>query len=506
MKAKRKIDGSTLRNLTMTVLVVVFFVSVILAYYAMLRSETRERIIRSGELSAVTSAEQIDKYLSTGINAMKLACYTLDNMIRDDRSQEEIFDYILNQSIAITNITFESCPGLYGYINGEYMDGTGWIPDEGFVPMDRPWYVEARASIGRVAIVDPYVDLQTNTVMMSLSKTLCDAKSVVAVDFSMDQLQTITEKLAEAGESDMEIVLNRKYQVIAHSDRAEVGKDYAAEAGTFGAALVKNLRAAKEDSFSLGYGNATYIVYTVPVADEWLCLSVFDATAAFAQLRSTLAFTIISALLVVAVVFSLMARFNRKDQLAQQLTANLSQAKSDILEKDNRIGEISKVAFRDALTGVGSKAAFNQRAEELSREIAAGGTSLAVVMMDVNNLKYINDTFGHDAGDSYLLGCCKLICGIYKRSPVYRLGGDEFVAILQGDDYENRAALTEQFHTVFEQAFAREDKAPWERYTAAAGLADCETGDTSLDQALKRADKAMYAAKQAFKAKHGSYR
>lgn len=127
-------------------------------------------------------------------------------------------------------------------------------------------------------------------------------------------------------------------------------------------------------------------------------------------------------------------------------------------------------------------------------------------MIDVNNLKYVNDTFGHDKGDEYLRGSCRMICETYKHSPVFRLGGDEFVAVLRDKDYEEREALAAQFNAAFEQSYAREDRSPWERYSAAAGMSIREDGDTALEQILKRADAAMYEAKQAFKAKHGSYR
>ncbi|MBQ9458816.1 MAG: diguanylate cyclase [Oscillospiraceae bacterium] len=486
--------------------VIVLFVGVILAYHAMLYSETRQRIVKTCELSAVTTAEQIDRYLSTGIDTMRLACYTLDNMIRDGRSQQEIKDFLLNQSAAVINITSENSPGLYGYINGEYLDGTGWTPDPGYDPTVRPWYIDARANIGRVAVVDPYVDLDSGTVMIALSKTLCDARSVAAMDFSIDYLQSITEELAAEGESHIEIVLDRKYQVIVHSDRSEVGKNYAADAEGFGGALVRELRSSDEGFFSLAYGGKDYIVHSASVANSWRCLSVFDATDVFRQMRKTLIFTIFSVMLVVVVLLHIMARFNRKERMEQQLMENLSQAKSDIREKDGRIGEISRVAFRDALTGVGSKAAFNRLAAELTQKLKAGTAVFSVVMMDINNLKYVNDAFGHDVGDDYIRGCCKIMCDIYKHSSLFRIGGDEFVAVLQTSDYENRTALAAQLENTFAESAARQDSQPWERYSAVAGTAEPETGDTSFSQVLKRADQAMYAAKQAYKAKHGSYR
>ncbi len=494
------------QNILVTTVIITLFLGVILAYYTMLYSETRQRIIKSSALSAATSTEQIDRYLSTGIDAIRMASYALDNMIRDGRSQEEILDYLLNQSAAIESITSGSTPGLYGYINGEYLDGTGWVPFEGYDPTERPWYVRPRSCIGRVAVVDPYLDLDSQTIMIALGKTLCDARSVVSMDFSIDHLQTVTEELASQGESTMEIVLDRKFQVIAHSDPSEVGKSYASENDTFGSALVEGVRSSSESYFSLKYDNADYIVYSAPVANNWLCLSVFDATSAFRQLRNTLIFTIVASLLVVSVLLLIMNHVNKKSQIAQQLMENLSQAKNDIIEKDDRIGEISKVAYRDALTGVGSKAAYDQFEQELLPEIAAGRASLSVVMMDVNNLKYINDTFGHDAGDDYLRGCCKIICDNYKHSPVFRVGGDEFVAILQNADYESRETLAAQLVAAFEQSYTQEDVPPQERYSLSAGTADCTPADKTLEAVLKRADKAMYEAKHAFKAKCGSYR
>ena len=505
MKDKRKLNAAALQSVLAPALIILFFVGVILAYYSMLYAETRERIIGHCELSAVTSAQQIDKYLTTGTDTMRLICYTLDNMLRDGRSQEEIIDYLENESIAVSNITPEFSHGIYGYINGEFLDGTGWEPKADFNPLERPWYTAARANVGRVSVVDPYLDLMTGAMMITISKTLCDARSVAAIDSSLERLQAITEDLALRGDSEMVMLLNRKYQVIAHSDVAEVGRSYLSEEGGFGSELVKALRETEGRYFSLRFGGAEYIVYREPVANDWLCLSVFDATSVFSQMRNTLIFTIVAVLLLVAVLLTVMVNAGKKTRMARELKENLSQARNDIRQRDHRIGEISRMAYRDALTGVGSKAAFNQLAEELSGNLA-DGAAFAVVMMDVNNLKYVNDTFGHEAGDSYLRGCCKQICDIYKHSPVFRMGGDEFVAVLQNDDYERREALAEALRTAFAEAYAREDRPAWERYSVSAGMAVAESGDTAPDQVMKRADAAMYEAKRAFKAQHGSYR
>lgn len=315
VKSKRTGSNYILRNVVIYALVILLFLGVIISYYAMLYSETKKKIIKIGELNSATSAEQIDKYLSKGIDTVKLACYSLDNMIRTGRSQSEILDFLINQSSAVVNTTEENSTGIYGYINGEYLDGTQWVPDDDYVPTERPWYIDARANVGRVAVVDPYIDAETNTMMITFSKTLCDAKSVAAMDFSMDRLQSVTEDIASEGESEIEIVLDSKYQVIAHSDKSEIGKSYISESGTFGSALVERLRTSPDEGFfSLNYDGAEYIVYSISVSNDWLCLSVYDATSVFGQLKQTLTFTIIVSVLVVVILLIFMIRSNRKQE------------------------------------------------------------------------------------------------------------------------------------------------------------------------------------------------
>lgn len=185
---------------------------------------------------------------------------------------------------------------------------------------------------------------------------------------------------------------------------------------------------------------------------------------------------------------------------------NLSKAENDIRNKDAQIGQISQEAYRDNLTGVGSKAAYIKKADEINEIIKAGNCDIAIVMVDMNNLKQINDEFGHKAGDSYIKGSCHMICETFKHSPVFRIGGDEFVVILQGQDYENRKSLVESLRSDFAESFGRAELEPWLRCSAAVGMAECSSDDNTFELVFKRADQAMYEAKKKFKAEHGSYR
>ncbi|WP_051598588.1 hybrid sensor histidine kinase/response regulator [Selenomonas ruminantium] len=318
--------NSVLKRVDMTTIIILFFLMVVMAYYAMLQSEMKQKIIVNQELVATRSASQINDYLSTGVDIIRVASCTLDDMIRKGKSHAEMRDYLLNQSGAIEHISGGNSMGLYAIVQDDFLDGTGWTPNAGFVPQERPWYGGAMANIGHVAVVDPYLDAQTHTMMITLSKSLCDVKSVAAMDFSLGHLQTITEELAVHGESDIEIVMDRKYQVVAHSDKAEVGKCYLNEEGTFGRALIDKMRSADEKYFSFRFGDAEYIAYTMPVANSWQCVSVFDATSTFAQLRRTFVLTIFVLLLVVSILMVIMTRYEKKTRLAQELNQKAESA------------------------------------------------------------------------------------------------------------------------------------------------------------------------------------
>ncbi|MBQ9438250.1 MAG: response regulator [Lachnospiraceae bacterium] len=308
------------------ILLVVFFVGIISLYYRMLFTETRENIIQNGRLNAIQSAQQIDRHLSTSIDIIRIASYTLDNMIRDGRSSAEMLDYLENQTIAVTDTLIDDSTGIYGYINGEYMDGSGWMPDADYVATDRPWYIQARANRGRITVVDPYVDQETSKVMISLAKTLCDTKSVVAIDFSMDELQSITEELAGAKASSAEIVLNGKGIVIAHSDKSQIGMDYSNETGTLGAEIIRRINAADDRFFYLSYGGADYMVYIAPLENDWLSISVIDATDNFRRLRMPLFLTIFTSIFMVSVILFLSIRSERKSREANLLALKSERA------------------------------------------------------------------------------------------------------------------------------------------------------------------------------------
>ncbi len=158
-------------------------------------------------------------------------------------------------------------------------------------------------------------------------------------------------------------------------------------------------------------------------------------------------------------------------------------------------------AMRDALTGVKNKSAYDRQRNRLDLDIRAGDAEFAIIMMDLNYLKHINDDYGHEKGDIYIKKMCTMICDTFTHSPVFRVGGDEFIIVLIHRDFENRDELVSDIKSKMTELYSQTELSEWLRPTAALGLAVYDRDkDVDSDSVLKRADELMYANKKAMKA------
>ena len=160
----------------------------------------------------------------------------------------------------------------------------------------------------------------------------------------------------------------------------------------------------------------------------------------------------------------------------------------------SHVNEMSSIVYKDPLTKVKNKAAYDEAIADLSKEIAEGKAEFAILMMDINYLKITNDSFGHEHGDEYIIGSVMTACEVFKHSAVYRIGGDEFAIIVKGSDYKERDELFKELSERFAKSSHDESVEPWHRYSAAIGMSIYTQGD-EVESVFNRADKNMYKAK-----------
>lgn len=315
---------ATIKKLLISALVIVFFVGIVLAYYNMLYNQTRDSIIKNGQSAAIQSKNYLNDYLSTSIDAIKLTAYTIDGMLKNKKTNKEILDYLVGQSIAVTSTVFENTTGLYAYVNGEYLDGAGWVPGADFVPTERPWYIKTIENKGNVTLIDPYLDAQTNKITMTISKRLTDGKSIVAMDIVLDQVQNITEESVKSGKSDYEFILDSRNIVVAHSEKEEIGKNYNDEKDNFWAVIIDKAQDADNDFFEFDYDGAHYIVYSEKIENNWRCLTVKNATEIFTPLKILLIITIIVVIIIVFILSYILNKSNQRYSMAKKLNEQLA--------------------------------------------------------------------------------------------------------------------------------------------------------------------------------------
>ena len=184
------------------------------------------------------------------------------------------------------------------------------------------------------------------------------------------------------------------------------------------------------------------------------------------------------------------------------MTENIKEYMLKIISAEKEAAHMAKVANTDSLTGVKNKFAYNERVDYLNEQISNNLINdFGIIMMDLNFLKKINDTYGHEYGDALIKNFCAIVCDVFVHSPVFRIGGDEFVVILQKKDLANADNLLSDFEKILKRRTVEGNFKPWESPSVAVGTAFFDkTQDSCVEDVFRRADDSMYKRKKEMKA------
>ncbi len=169
---------------------------------------------------------------------------------------------------------------------------------------------------------------------------------------------------------------------------------------------------------------------------------------------------------------------------------------SDITEQKENAARIEHLAYHDPLTGLPNRFALNAHLAQSLSDARRNGTHLAVMFLDLDRFKTVNDSLGHDVGDQLLIAVAQRIRGALRESDtVARLGGDEFVVIVQGIvGPEDAARVAEKIVAEVGEPLTL---AGHSLHTSPSiGIGMFPTDGASVETLMKNADAAMYYAKQ----------
>ena len=265
-----------------------------------------ESINGSGEETASLVATELGYYLSDARSILEVIADTVDLMVASGESQDNINRLLLYQTRTQAKQFDENFTGIYAYVRGDYMDGSGWIPPEDYDAKSRDWYKEALAAEGRSVLVSPYVDAQTGSIVITISKKISDDKdqssydgsNVVALDVIVNYIQDIVENADIKGKG-YAMVVNVDGLIVAHHDRNLAGqnvKDYISEE------LFEKLIGTKNGILDAKIDGEDSTLFVSRLMDQWYIVITVSDTELLEEARSQLTVNVIVSFFIFALI------------------------------------------------------------------------------------------------------------------------------------------------------------------------------------------------------------
>lgn len=183
--------------------------------------------------------------------------------------------------------------------------------------------------------------------------------------------------------------------------------------------------------------------------------------------------------------------FSGKVSMINRLATFIDAATAELAEANQKL---AKMAIEDSLTTLYNRAETQRRIVSALKQFNEANKKVSLIMMDIDNFKMVNDTYGHKEGDNVILGLTKVIKEVVQKhdpeASCGRWGGEEFMVVLPGVDCEKAAEIANEIRTTFAAIMFPMAR----RKTISIGVVEALRGE-SADMVCVRVDSALYEAK-----------
>nr|WP_106781212.1 EAL domain-containing protein [Lysinibacillus timonensis] len=476
-------------------------------------------------------------------NILEQLKYSL--MLQESSNEQEInglFDTY--QNILPSNST-----GIYGVINDDLYSVEELSNSNSFNPYERDWFKAAVENKENVSWTEPYLDYVTQKIVISASLYVGGSKheGVIAIDIELSDLSNLISK-SQVGESGLVMLLNQYGTILANRNNYLIGENL------FGQQHQELIKKTNEKFVPYAINKSNYLVRSTTIHQNGM--SIITAISK-EELNSKLIQSLMPILIVGIVcisIFSVLAymialiwmrplkklgtlmnhvengnynvrakakEYQEVARLAKgfnnmihaikkrdrdlmisnyelKQTEERLRSKYDELKESQRILKeseetVAHLASHDSLTGL-----LNRRSliEQLNKSLVQDQDQMkAIIFIDLDNFKMINDTLGHSFGDKLIIKVASLLKSIshfYKY--VARISGDEFILVLHDIDSEKDVdVIAKEIVKLFESGIVIDSKIL--NVTSSIGVALYPRHGLTSEDLLKNADMAMYRAK-----------
>ncbi len=241
-----------------------------------------------------STAAELENYITSAKTTLRVVSDTIDLMKKDGLSTSEIDKYLTSQTQIQSKNFDKYFTGIYAYIDGVYMDGSGWIPPQGYDPTSRKWYDTAIKADGEIAIASPYIDAETGEIVITFARLIkgdtakdpsSSTRDVVCLDVLVNHIQEITEQISVAGEG-YGIVIDQDGFVVAHKDKEKRGEKIS---DIFESRIIS----FANEQFDTVMDGEQYTLFTHAIMEKWLVIIAVSNDKLLDRVHSQLAVNIL---------------------------------------------------------------------------------------------------------------------------------------------------------------------------------------------------------------------
>lgn len=293
----------SIKNYILTdILLLVAMVSLVVYNAITYYYSATDSLMNIGENSLAREVEQVSSYIYKAYDTLEVTAVSVESLINEDNADVYIDKLLKEQTYRFQNNYDENFTGVYGYIKGNYVDGTDWVPPEGYDPKSRDWYVGAISEKNRkTVLVEPYVDAQTGSVLVSVSKALSDEKSVLALDVDLTPVQQITTNINMNGVGYGMVVNSSGFVIADASDKNDGVNLYDLEDKM--SEIPDHLRNNSDGYYKASLDGKKSTIFYEYIIGDWYAVMIVSDDALYADVWKAVARNTLVCVIVFIVVY-----------------------------------------------------------------------------------------------------------------------------------------------------------------------------------------------------------